>query len=201
MKASNNKCECAGYSAAHRLCSVTGSLGFAPAWVWTTAAWFNLISDKKQQAFGTPLQSTSTLNNIISSSTRRVKIYCSCQGRNMFPFYNFSAKEDRTNASPFHSLLLTRLNLCSLFAPVSLFFTVPSLKSFPGDCVLLLVGDSYTTELRLPLWYCSFLLQSSEDAWDLVFLNQFICLCPSFFIYNYHLNTVWWTSHLSRVYN
>lgn len=76
------------------------------------------------------------------------KIYCSCQGRNMFPFYNFSGREDHTNASLFPSLLLTRLNLSALSsAPVS-FPSVHTLKGFPGDCVPLLSWDRCTTELH-----------------------------------------------------
>ncbi len=62
-------------------------------------------------------------------------IYCSCQGRNMFPFYNFSGKDDHTNAPLFSPLLLTCLNLSPLSsAPVS-FPSVHRLKGFPGDCV------------------------------------------------------------------
>lgn len=71
---------------AQRLWSVTGSPGFFQAWVWTRAAWFNLISDKKQQAFGTPLRSTSTPHNIISSSTQGVRSTVAVRGEICFHF-------------------------------------------------------------------------------------------------------------------
>lgn len=137
-------------SKAQRLWSLTGSLGFSQAWVWTGAAWFNLISDKKQQAFGTPPQPTSTPHNIISSWTQGVKSTVAVGGRSRFPFYNFSGREDHTNAPLFPSLLLARLNLSLLSsAPVS-FPSVHTLEGFPCDCVPLLPWDSCTTELSVP---------------------------------------------------
>lgn len=57
-------------SRAQRLRPVTGRRGSSQAWAWTGAARFNLISDKKQPASGTPPRPTSTPHNIISSSTR-----------------------------------------------------------------------------------------------------------------------------------
>lgn len=73
-------------SKAQRLWPVTGSPGFSQAWVWTRAAWFNLISDKKQQAFGTPPRSTSTPHNIISSSTQGVRSTVAVRGEICFHF-------------------------------------------------------------------------------------------------------------------
>lgn len=55
-------------SRAQRLWSVTGRSGSSQAWAWTRAARFNLISDKKQRASGTPPRPTSTPHNIIRSS-------------------------------------------------------------------------------------------------------------------------------------
>lgn len=136
---------------------MTGSPGLSQAWVWTRAAWFNLISDKKQQASGTPLRSTSTLHNIISSSTQGVRSTAAVRGEICFHFSTFSGREDHTNAPLFPSLLLTRLNLFALSsAPVS-FPSVHTLKGFPGDCVPLLSWDCYTTELhwQCPQWYHS----------------------------------------------
>lgn len=54
-------------SRAQRLWSVTGRSGSSQAWAWTRAARFNLISDKKQRASGTPPRPTSTPHNIIRS--------------------------------------------------------------------------------------------------------------------------------------
>lgn len=103
---------------------MTGRSGSSQAWAWTRAARFNLISDKKQRASGTPPRPTSTPHNIIRSSAEGMageggggRSTAAVRGEICFHFSpTFGGIEDQTNAVVFPSLLLTRLNLS---APVS----------------------------------------------------------------------------------
>lgn len=106
-------------SKAQRLWSVTGSPGFSQAWVWTRAAWFNLISDKKQQAFGTPLQPTSTPHNIISSSTQGVRSTVAVRGEICFHFTTSVAEKTIQMLLHFpHYCSLVWISLLSLLLSV-----------------------------------------------------------------------------------
>lgn len=103
---------------------MTGSPGSSQPWVRTRAAWFNLISDKKQQASGTPPRSTSTPHNIINSSTQGLRSTAAVRGEICFHFSTFSGREDHTNAPLFPPLLLTRLNLFALSSAAVSFSSV-----------------------------------------------------------------------------
>lgn len=95
------------YKAKLRGCGQTGSPGFSQAWVWTRAAWFNLIFDMKQQAFGTPLWSNSTPHNIIRSSTHRVRSTVAAMGEIRFHFTTSAAEKTK-------QMLLYFLDYCSV---------------------------------------------------------------------------------------
>lgn len=124
---------------AQRLWPVTGESWLSQAWVWTRTAWFNLISDKKQQAFGTPLQSTTTPHNIISSSTHRVRSTVAVRGEICFRF-TASVVEKTTQMLLYfsHYCSLIWIFLRRLFSPVSS-PSVHVLKGSHGDCVPLLL--------------------------------------------------------------
>lgn len=168
-------------SKAQRLCSVTGSPGFSQAWVWTRAAWFNLISDKKQQAFGTPLGSTSTPHNIISSSTQRVRSTVAVRGEICFHFTTSVAR--KTIQMLLYCLHYCSLVWISLFSLFRLCQFSPSTHTQGVPWWLRPITSKWQLHNRAecPQWYHSVhhipKSRSVQDKQDLVVSTQFTSVC------------------------